>query len=290
MNKITFLGPVGATFSHQAYAMLAKIYGAPKDDAHLLVPAHSNAEIVSMIIAHGGYGSIAMETRAEGRVAEPLESFIDLLSKYQDEQQCPIQIIGAYKMKLNFALMVRDGMSREQIKGIIAHPKALGACKQHIQAMNISTATSPSNGTAAQDVSSNPVYAEYGALGPISAAHKYGLTAIDHSFEDQEAITTFFLLGNKTYKIILGAEQRCLIVFKTHHVAGAIVDALIPFKQAGINLIQIHSVHAGNGTYGFAVETECPKSQVGALMESLKDFRKNVQQSIVLGPFPVVSS
>ena len=74
MNNVTFLGPVGATFSHDAYDMLAEIYDAPQviaDGAHTnCIPASVNTEILKLIAQHGGYGAVAMETKAEARVTE----------------------------------------------------------------------------------------------------------------------------------------------------------------------------------------------------------------------------
>lgn len=287
MKNITFLGPVGATFSHQAYRILSNRFGAPADDGiNALVPASSNEDIVKMIIAHGGYGSIAMETRAEGRVEEPLESFIELLESYEDEVQCPLRIIGSIKMKITFALMARKGMSVNTLKGVLAHPKALGACKTYIHSMNIPAHPSVSNGKAAEDIATSEIYAEFAALGPALAAEKYGLEIIGNA----EGLTTFFLLGPRNHVEIAPAEEnRCLILFKTLHVPGAIVDALMPFKRAGINLIRIHSVDLDDRTSSFAVEAECSKPQLSQLDQALKGLRLNTKQSIVFGPFGVLS-
>src|ERR1035437_8611629 len=105
MKKVTFLGPVGATFSHDAYNLLAGLYQAPKavtiGSGSNCVPASNNGEILQLVQAYGGYGVIAMETLAEGRVAEPLESFIDLLKTYKKTDDYPIRIIGAIKLKIS---------------------------------------------------------------------------------------------------------------------------------------------------------------------------------------------
>ncbi len=181
-HKITFLGPIGATFSHDAYTALAGIYGAPAVTNENYVEAKNNGEVLRLIAEHGGYGAISMETLAEGRVAEPVESFIELLKG----DDCKFHIVGAIQMKLHFCLMAREGT---EIEGIIAHPKALGACKGKIKWPTVNAA---SNGEAARLVAESAEHSTYAALGPRSAAEKYGLKVLAEAFEDQEAVTTFF--------------------------------------------------------------------------------------------------
>ncbi|MDD5165724.1 MAG: prephenate dehydratase domain-containing protein [Candidatus Pacebacteria bacterium] len=289
MKKITFLGPVGATFSHQAYSLLSHLYDAPSDTDHdvELLPATRNGEVINQIIKHGGYGAIAMETRAEGRVAEPLESFIELLRDYANENQCPVSVIGAIKMKLHFSLLVRKGIAREDIERIVAHPKALGACKRGINRLNVPTVDTLSNGKAAEDVALCIGFERCAALAPASAAHKYGLRILEPAFEDAEAVTTFFLLGHQGCSRTIIEDSRVLIVFRTSHVPGALVSSLASFQEFGLNLMQIHSVHTGNGSYDFAIEIECPKDSSGRIQSALRQFKTLTPRSIVFGPFPI---
>ena len=289
MKHITFLGPVGATFSHDAYDILADIYGAPNVTGMNCIPASSNGEILKLIQQHSGYGAIAMETLAEGRVAEPLESFIELLKSYPDTAKCPFCIVGAIRLKLHFCLMVRSGISKSDIVGVIAHPKALGACKGRIAALSIPTTNASSNGEAARLVAEHVEYARYAALGPRSAAEKYGLEILDEAYEDREAITTFFLIAPMSHQMSVGTQNRVLVVFKLPHTSGSLVRSLQSFEREGLNLIQIHSVHAGNHAYHFAIEIEVALDQLEAFSRAMEAFRKYVDQCLSFGPFEVLS-
>jgi len=292
MEKITFLGPVGATFSHDAYDVLAGIYGAPKaiieGERANCIPASSNGEVLKLILEHGGYGAIAMETLAEGRVAEPLESFIDLLKLFKKTDKCPLQVIGAVKMRLHFCRMARKGVSPDSLRGIIAHGKSLGACKGKVALTRLETKEVKSNGEAARLVAESDEYAAWAALGPKFAAERYGLQILDEAFEDGEAVTTFFLLGPKEHKVSVGRENRALIVFAAPHKPGGLVRSLIPFEEEGLNLIQIHSVHVGNHTYNFAIEVEVKEDQLGSFEKAMKSFGDHVEEFITFGPFGVV--
>ncbi len=201
MHKITFLAPLGATFSHVAYDTLAEIYGTPKvtqDGAESnYIPAPSNGEVLGLIQKHGGYGTIAMETRAEGRVAEPLESFITLLQTLNETGNHRIHVVGALRMKIHFCLMIRPTTPLLAVNKILAHPKAKGACKKKIAATGAEFVGVASNGEAARLVAESDEYGSCAALGPRSAATKYNLIVINDAFEDTEAVTTFFLVAPK---------------------------------------------------------------------------------------------
>lgn len=293
MHKVTFLGPVGATFSHVAYDVLAEIYGVPKVSIGPVesnyVHAPSNGEVLGMIQKHGGYGAIAMETRAEGRVAEPLESFIALLKTHKEAGSHSLCVAGAVRMKIHFCLMARRSTAKGSIKKIIAHPKAQGACKGKITAMGAEFVGVASNGEASRLVAESDEYAFCSALGPRSAAAKYDLAIIDEEFEDTEAVTTFFLIAPGSHPVSIGKENRLLVVFKVPHKPGAIVNALIPFAEEGLNLIQVHSVHTGNHTYNFAIEVEVGINELASTERAMKKFRAYVDEYLSFGPFEVLS-
>ena len=285
---IVFLGPAGATFSHDAYAKLAELFAAPTlgDAGVEIFPVSKNGDVVPTILERGGYGAIAMETKAEGRVAEPVESFIELLTTCPG--QCPLVVSGALQLQLHFALMTRPDLGRESVVGVIAHPKALGVCRGNLKKAAWPTEESASNGQAAQAVASNDQYAKFAALGPKSAATKYGLQIIESAFEDETAVTTFFLLAPVSAPVTIGQSNRALVVFRLPSHPGALVDALEPFKDYGINMIQIHSVHTGNGQYDFGIQLECAQTQLENFRQAIKLFSAIVGRSIIFGPFQVV--
>lgn len=286
---ITYLGPAGATFTALAYDKLAELYGAPRstDEGVELVVAKSNEEVLPLILKHGGYGAIAMETKAEGRVDPPVNSFISLLKKMEGE--CPIQVIGALKMKINFALMARPGVEKKDIKKVVGHVKALGACRARIAELGAETIESTSNGRAAEEVAGEDSLAYAAALAPIQAAEKYDLTVLDPAFEDREAITTFYLLGPRATTPKPQNPNRSLIVFEVKHIAGALVKVLTPFADEGVSLRLIHSLYAGDERYDFAIETECDVDKVEAHERAIKKAQEYMERWIQFGPFPVVS-
>lgn len=290
MDKISFLGPAGATFSSLAYDALAQMYACPPVFGEVgstnYDPAVTNSGVLSKILCHGGYGTLAMETSAGGRVAEPLESFIRLLCIYTTNN-CPLRIIGAAKFKIDFCLMARKGVRKEQIFEVLGHQKAFDACRSNVAKLNVPTFTVSSNGEAARLVAETGRYLRSAALAPKSAAEKYGLKILNESFQDTDAITTFFLIGPSSRKVVTGEHNRALILFTSPHEPKALVRALEPFGNEGLNMIQIHSMFMGDGKYGFAIEFDLLAKQIRKFLTALQKFESAVTRSIVFGPFEV---
>ncbi len=287
-TPVTFLGPLGATFSGDAYDIGARLFGAPIGNAADYRSVQRNEDIIPAIVHRGGFGAIAMQTRAEGRIDAPLGSFMKLL-KTQDNSTCPVQVIGAIEMPLHFCLMARPGVSSQTIVGVVAHGRALGACVKRVKGLKIKRLSEvDSNGEAARLVAEVPEYAEWAALGPRSAADKFGLQAVDSEFEDAPAATMFFMLGPRSHVVSTGDLNRALIVCELSHAPGALVDALIPFKENGLNLIQIHSLYVTQGRYDFAIEVELGRDQISSFQEAVMMFEGVVKKHITFGPFPVL--
>lgn len=287
--KITYLGPAGATFSALAYDKLASIFGAPKvgEPGTELLLAQTNEEILPLMIKNGGYGVIAMETKAQGRIDPPINSFVELLEDY-DGSRCPVSVLAAIRMKLNFALMARPGLAIEKIKNVLAHQKALGACRKHLETLGVELLEASSNGKAAEDVATKKDLAFSAALAPSVAAEKYGLNVLCGAFEDEEATTTFFLLCSPAKMLLPRKENRGLIVFKTRHIPGALVKVLTPFAEQNINLIHIHSFYTGNGEYAFAIETECSFNELERHLLAVRKAVEFMTKRLVFGPFAIL--
>ncbi len=287
MNKIVFLGPYGATFSHDAYTILAKKYRAPTVTEGNYVAASSNSEVLRLIEEHGGFGALAMETLAGGRLNESLETFICLLNDQRRSKDFGFRVIGAVKLKISFCLMAQIHVEEKQVSEIIAHPKALEACKNRILTGHFRTLNVPSNGEAARLVSLEDKYSRSAALGPKSAAQKYGLKVLNSSFEDEDAFTTFFLIGPEWHKVSIGRNNRILVIFKLKHTPYALVNALSPFARENLNVSQVHSVYCGRNSYHFAIEIELGRKQVASLNKAMYSFFDQVEDCVSFGPFEV---
>ncbi|OIO31539.1 MAG: hypothetical protein COZ49_03715 [Candidatus Yonathbacteria bacterium CG_4_10_14_3_um_filter_47_65] len=293
MEKVTFLGPARTTFSHCAYDILAELFGAPEvirngTEANY-IPSIANKDVLPTIIERRCYGAIAMETLAEGRMTDELEGFIRLLGMYRRNDECPFHVIGAIQLKIHFCFMARHGVGLASVSKIMAHPKALGACKKSVATLDVPTLGVTSNGEAARMVAMDDEYAMCAALAPRSAAEEYGLDVLIDRFEDETAITTFLLIAPKAHPVTTADKNRILVIFSVPHKAGSLVRALLAFDMEEMNLVQIHSVHVGNHTYHFAAELEVEHDQMDAMKRAMHEFGSRVERYLSFGPFAVIS-
>jgi len=287
MHKITFLGPFGATFSHDAYNVLAELYGAPKATEYCYYPASSNSEILKIITGHSGYGAIATETLADARIDENLGEFAGLLDATQ--ASIPFCIAGAIQLELHFCLMARHDISLDSISRVVGHNKAYGVCKENIARLGAAFVRVDSNGEAARLVAESEEYRLSAALGPRSAAQKYGLSILNDTFEDARAVTTFFLLAPSSHEIATTEKNRLLVAFKSPHKPGGLAYSLLPFAEEGLNLTHLYSSHSSNLTYNFVIEVEVGAHEIRAVDRAMEKFRKHVDKHLSFGPFPVLS-
>src|SRR3989338_7692927 len=287
--KITFLKPAGLTFTGIAYDRLARIFGAPlSTDVGSELLADSNESVLTTLLQHCGYGAIAMETKAEGRVDQPINSFIDLLKRYE-RSDCPIQVIGALRMKINFALMSRRGASLSDITKVVTHRKSVGACRRNIAELGVAVEEVSSNGLAAELVARDERYSLAVALAPCEAAVALELRVLNPAFEDREAVTTFYLLGPKAHPKPKLMATRALVVFRLAHSPGTLVHALFPFRTARINLRMIHSFPIPDKEeYDFAVELEWNLDNT-SFDGAFENAKRHMERHILFGPFPVIS-
>ena len=285
-ERITYLGPSMMTFSALAYEKSAELFGAPRiiDGEESL--AGKNEEVLPLVVGHGGYGVIAMETEAEGRIDQNVNTFVNLLNNYQNTKDCKVKVIGAIRMPIIFACMVRPEVSSiNDITMVVAHARALGAFHNRIQTLGLKVIESDSNGKAAEDVANKTEFAHAAALGPRIAAEKNELKVL----EEAHAITTFFLLGPKDHASqTLSEVNRCLLVFRTKNEPEAIINALSPISKAGLNFRHVRDYYVGNDQYDFATEIECRMDQVDDLSRAMDEASQYMMRHILFGPFPVV--
>ncbi|MFA6446163.1 MAG: prephenate dehydratase domain-containing protein [Candidatus Paceibacterota bacterium] len=290
-TAVVTLGSSGATFSSAAYKLLANIHGVESNPDNIeFLSVDTNSKVIRrMLSVHPEsshfqsdvFGVLAVETMADGKIDESLNTFVTLL---ENENPSRISIIGAIRQKINLALMAKVDMN--EIVGVVGHERALGACKENLSRLGVEQRIVDNNEEASMRVSWKHGYEKFAALGPAFAGEKYGLKVINSTFEDTEAVTTFVLL--KTGDAILKPceSNKILAVFRLKHIPGALAQVLYLLRQ--YNLTNMHSVYTGNGTYDFLIELECPFCQIENCLSVFSRVREVTQKLLTFGPFGVI--
>lgn len=286
MNNVTVLGNFGETFSADAWPILAAEFSIPRYVDKKCIPAFVNKDILGMTTKHGGYGVIALETLCDGNVVESVDSFIPLLSKYDSTEKCPIKIIGGIAMTLNICLLVRKGMSKADIKGVVAHKAALRACKDRIT--TVPTIEVAHNGEASRLVATEDQYQEYAALGPCSASETFGLRIAEENFEAEKAITTFALIGPKDIETPEGDLNQGFVIFSIKNSPGSLISVLELFSRENLNMTSIRSSHIIGETYHHIMSYKFFRGQIPNFNKAIKMLANRTTSHLVFGPFPVI--
>ena len=173
------------------------------------------------------FGVVPIENSNEGAVTHTLDMFID----------SPASINAEIYLDIHQNLMSR--YLPETISRIYSHPIAFAQCRKWLAAnmkgveqINVSSTTRAAELAAGE--------AGAAAVGSELAADMYGLSVIGKAIEDYpENKTRFLVIGLS--KAERSERNKTSILFSIKDHAGALYDALQPFKAGNINLTKIES-------------------------------------------------
>ncbi|GES66977.1 chorismate mutase/prephenate dehydratase [Aspergillus terreus] len=275
----TFLGPI-ASFSHQAaveaFGTSAKLFPRPSFADAFAAVQQQDAD----------YAIVPVENSTNGSVVQTLDLLADPDGAYQDVQVC-----GEHYLTVHHCLLARKGVipaggkDYSAITKLYTHPQAWGQCENFLR--------KHFKGVERQDVSSTSKGAEIvaketdepsAAIASRFAAETHGLEVVEENIEDTANNTTRFLVlrniqSNRTSQRSFDdirasqaaspgpqAKHKTLITFMLREDApGALADALLVFKQHGLNLTSINSRPSQkvNWKYIFLVECQGMSSDKG---------------------------
>ena len=265
-RRVTYLGP---EFSYSHLATI-KYFG----DAHPMAGLGSIAAVFESITrGDAAHGVVPIENSTDGRIVATLGMFI----------RVSVQICGEVLLPIHHNLLSRS--DREFITEVYSKPQALSQCRgwlaNHLpkaRLIDISSTTA-----AAELAATKPGAA---AVASIEAGRLYDLNVIDASIEDNPNNVTRFAILSREHGPPTGNDKTA-ILFQVHHKPGALADAMLIFKDAGLNLTWIESfpIPGMNAEYNFFVETagHVSDTSVSGALASLKKITTRLD---VLGSYP----
>jgi prephenate dehydratase len=231
--KLGYLGPPG-TFSEEA--LRAQPLSADAD----LVPFASIHETV-MAVEGGSVDRalVPIENSLEGGIPATLDA---LAGEASD-----VAIVGEAVLVIRNCLMARDALALNAVAVVVSHPQPLGQCARFLRTelpqAELRAAASTADAARTVAKSDEP----WAALGPRSAAERYGCRVLREGVDDDPDNATRFvwLARAGTEPVVPGASA----AWKTSVVfAGAgdlqpgwLVRCLSEFAFRGVNLTKIES-------------------------------------------------
>jgi len=267
-ERVAFLGPE-YTYSHLA---VVRHFGQSVQ----MVGVGSIAAVFEEVNRrHCDYGMVPIENSTDGRVVDTLDMFTKL----------PVRICGQIELRISHALL---GMcQRNEIREIYSKPQALSQCRnwlaKHLPLARLIEVTSTT--TAAQLARDKHGAA---AIAGVQAASHYGLNVLAEGIEDNPTNRTrFAVIG--TEAAAPSGHDRTAFLFEIKHEPGSLVQAMLIFKRAGLNMTWIESFPDPRKprTYLFFVEIEGHENEP-VVRRALETLGKRTARLEVLGSFPAI--
>ncbi len=289
--RVAYLGPAG-TYSHEALLSSAGAFAGPAPVDALPRPAIHE---VVMAVAHGEAerGVVPIENSVEGSVNATLDALAF---------DAPgVRIVGETVLAIHHCLIGRADTTVERVQLVVSHPQALAQCAAFVRSRLPGAAVRAEASTAEAVRAVASGREPWAALGPRTAAERYGATVLIADVEDVAGNETRFAwlaragggsAGHLTAPGVASDAQRA--PFKTAVAfwpresdhAGWLVDCLAEFSGRGVNLTRIESRprKVGLGEYVFFVDVEGAAGDP-AVAEALAGVETHVAQLRVLGSF-----
>ena len=191
----------------------------------------------------------------------PVENTLagSVVASYDALAQCQeLHAVAEGLVRIRHCLLAPKGATLEGIERVESHPVALAQCTAFLarhQRIEVRAATD--TGRAARDVAESGD-TRRAAIAGAPAATRYGLCVLAAGIEDRPDNQTRFLGISRTRApIATGMAARTSLVFTTPNDPGALVRALTPLAEHGLNLSKLESRPTGEPwTYRFFADVE----------------------------------
>ena len=163
----------------------------------------------------------------------------------------PLKVTGAVEMPIHLCLLALPEMNHRDIRVVHSHPQVLAQCRHFLARNHLESVPFYDIAGAAKMVAEMMPQAS-AAIASSLSAELYNLEIIKENLEDQDKITTRFLILSREEESDDG--DKCSIIFSTEHRAGTLFSVLEIFAKKSINLTRIESVSIGPGNYAFFLD------------------------------------
>jgi chorismate mutase/prephenate dehydratase len=218
--RVGCLGPAGS-FSHEA--------ALGKFGSSVEIEQRVDIRGVFEDVANGrlDYGVVPVENTLGGAVLDTLDSF----AAYD------VRICSEMTRAIRHNLLAN--CPQDAIEIVYSRPEAFAQCQRWLSETGLSRRISPAASTSrAAELASEQNNAA--AIGSALAGKLYGLKIVAANIQDSpNNATRFLIIGGQTPRPT--GTDRTSLLFVTAHQAGALVNVLLVFQKAGINMTMITS-------------------------------------------------
>ncbi len=269
MRRLAYLGPPG-TFSEEA----ALHYDATAQ--HL--PFASEAAVAAAVESgNADEGVLAIENSLEGSVTRTLDVLI---------HESKLAIRGELILPIELCLIVRPGMTADDVRAVYSHPQPLNQCRRFIEQQFPDARQEASLSTAAAVEAMLRVEGA-AAIGPARAAELHDAHILTRGVQDSPHNETRFVVVGQADAAPSGRDKTSIAFTIAHDRSGTLVEVLHEFSDRDINLTKIESRPSREelGVYIFLVDLEGHRAEP-TVAEALAAVEEKAYFFRVLGSYP----
>lgn len=217
----------------------------------------------------------------ENSLAGTVHQAIDLLF------HSDLYSVSEVMVRVRHQLLGLPNSRLEDIRKVYSHPQALAQCDGFLRKHGISPIPAYDTAGSAHDLS---VSQEVGAacIASKRAAELYGLDILAPDIEDEDFNTTRFLvLSRERRPLVPNLSYKTTVVFAVRHQAGSLVEALMSFRDQGVNLCKLESRPRRDRpwSYLFYIDIEGHTSDP-PIQAALTQLMASASMVKVLGSYP----
>jgi prephenate dehydratase len=269
--RVAFQGKLGA----DAEDAMQQLFGVRSEP----VPCPTYAEAANAVVqCDADHVLLPVENTLMGGIGDAHDTI---------DRTAGLYATGETVVAVHHCVLAPHGASLDTIRSVLVHPDAIPQCSQFFrQHRRLETHPVFDTAEAAHDVAqlSDPTFA---TIGVRASAARYALDVIVADIDDRHDNQTRYLALSATpANAGAGTPVRTMLVFTTLDSPGALLQALQPFGEHGVNLRRLESRPTGDPwSYRFFVEFD---HEVGNphVDGALADIRARTAAARIVGTFP----
>lgn len=272
--RIAFLGPKGS-YSHLA----ARQYAARHFEQLIECGCLRFQDIFSQVeTGQADYAVVPIENTSSGSIND----VYDLL------QNTSLSIVGEMTIPIDHCVLVATPTSLNEIRTVYSHPQPFQQCSQFLNGFPDWKIEYCESTAAAMEKVAAENSPHVAALGSEAGGALYGLQVLEHNLANQQQnITRFIILSRKAVDVVSQVPAKTTLLMATGQQSGALVDALMVFRNHGIVITKLESRPIyGNPweeMFYLDVQANLNHSDMKNTLEDLKPITRSLK---VLGCYP----
>ena len=278
--KVAYLGPQG-TFSHLAAQADTYTHLAAQAKFGRSVEYIPCRDILGIFraVASGAanLGVVPVENSIDGGVTDTLDAFMG----------CPLPICSEMLMEVHHCLLAPTPDT--VVEKVYSKPQVFAQCGHWLSEHYPDAELIPVSSTArACEVAAQETGAA--AIAHVAAAATYGLAVVHKNIEDSaHNVTRFVVVGQESCPP--SGRDKTSLVLSVAHRAGALVEALEPFRTHAVSLTRIESRPSKRDPweYYFFVDFEGHQEDP-RVRDMIEQVKKACNYLKVLGSYPLAET